>query len=145
MSMRKPYDRGQFPQKNKTEAEIRLAPKFDTEEASKSGHNLWKRRRLFDKGTKVGTSFETSKIYDARFYDKKLFHIINLDASATLTYQIWACTDPEKWHQLTPTTDPTVSAGEEAYETSYEPFAFYKVLAKGSASCSLAVYAGAQK
>lgn len=138
---RQPYDRGQFPQKNKTETEIRLDPKFDTEEASKSGHNLWKRRRLFEPKTTVGTTYVDSKVFDARFLKDKLFHIINRDTVNNLLYKVLACVDPSKWHELADSDDVsewTITANAtgdaEDYQSSTEAWAFYKLQVKSSAA-----------
>jgi len=148
MSIREPYDRGQFPQRNKTEHEIRLEPNKDTEEATKSGHNLWKRRRLFDKGTKVGTTYVDSKIFDARFYKDKAFHIINRDVTNNLLYKILACINPTKWHEIQVETTITAVATADAddYQTSSETWAFYKVQVKSSASTvEVEAYASGRK
>ena len=135
-------------QRNKTETEIRLDPRYDTEEASKSGHNLWKRRRLFDKGTKVGTTYEDSKIFDARFYKNKLFHIINRDTTNDILYKIFACMNPSKWHELQAETTITANATGDAddYQTSTENWAFYKVQCKSSAgTVEVEAYGSGQK
>ena len=131
--MSTPYN---FGQRNKTEQEIRLDPKFDTEEVSKSGHNLFKRRRLFDKGTKVGTTYVNSKIYDARFIKDKLVHIINKDDTNNLLYKWLACVNPTKWHEIQPETTITHNATGDAddYQTNTEAWAFYKLQCKSSAS-----------
>ena len=133
--MRKPYDRGQYTQRNKTELDIRLDPKYDTEEISKSGHNLCKRRRLFEKGTKVGTTYQDSLIFDARFYKEKLFHIINRDKTNNLLYKILACVNPTKWHEVQAETTITANATGDAddVQTHTESWAFYKVQCKSSA------------
>ena len=143
---RQPYDRGQFQQKNQTEAEIALDHKFDTEEASKSGHNLFKRRRLFDKGTKVTTTYVDSKIFDARFYKDKLVHIINKDDTNNLLYKWLACVNPTKWRELQPETTITPTSPNDDYQTNTEPFAFYKLQVKSSAgSVEVEAYMEAQK
>ena len=145
MSYRQPYDYGHFQQKNKTEQEITLDPKFDTEEVSKSGHNLYKRRRLFEKNHKVGTTYEDSKIYDARFIERKVFTIKNLDDTNNLLYKILACIDPEDWHTICAET-PITPADKKAFEFDDGSWAFYKVQCKSSASTvGLAVYVGGQK
>lgn len=135
MSERQPYDRGMFTQRNKTEREIRLDPEYDTEEVSKSGNNLSKRRRLFDLGTKVGTSYVDSAIFDARFYKEKLVHIINRDTTNNLLYKWLACVNPTKWIEIQPETTITKNATGDAddYQTNSEPFAFYKLQCKSSA------------
>lgn len=148
MSMREPYDRGQFAQRNKTEMEIALDPKFDTEEISKSGHNLSKRRRLFDKGTKVGTTYVDSKIFDARFYKEKLVHIINRDTTNNLLYKWLACINSTKWKEIQTETTITANATGDAddYQTNTEPFAFYKLQCKSSAgTVEVEAYMEAQK
>ncbi|MBA7493426.1 hypothetical protein ES702_03984 [subsurface metagenome] len=133
MSERKPYDRGQFNQRNKSEVEIRLDPRFDTEEATKSGHNLWKRRRLWEKGTKVGTTYTVSKIFDARFYKQKLFSIANLDGTNNLLYKIEACINPSQWHEIC--AESTITpANKRAFEWDDGIWAFYRVWVKSSAS-----------
>jgi len=133
---RRPYDRGHFAQRNKTETEIRLEPKFDTEEISKSGHNLFKRRRLFEPKTTVGTTYVDSKVFDARFYKEKLFHIINRDTTNDLLYKILPCVNPTKWHELQAETTITANATGDAdnYQTSTENWAFLKIQAKSSAA-----------
>lgn len=140
--MSEPYN---FGQKNKTEQEIRLDPKFDTEEVRKSGHNLYKRRRLFDKGTKVGTTYVKSKVYDARFIKEKIFTFKNLDSSNNLLYKIEACIDPEDWHEICP--EKTVTPTDVSkYEYDDGAWAFYRVQCKSSASTvELASYAGGLK
>ena len=136
---RQPYDKGQFPQRNKTEGEVRLDPRYDTEETSKSGHNLWKRRRLFDPNTKVAAIYVDSKIFDARFYKEKLFIIINRDKVNNLLYKVLACIDPAKWHELeyNGTAEQTITANAagdaDDYQTSTEGWAFYKLQVKSSA------------
>ena len=99
MTIRVPYDRGQFNQRNKTEMEIRLDPKFDTEEATKSGHSLWKRRRVLDKKT-TSNDYGDSKIFDARFYKEKIVSIKNVHASNVAKYKVLGCIDPTQWHEL---------------------------------------------
>lgn len=135
MSERKPYDRGMYFQRNKTEKEIRLEPKYDTEEVSKSGHSLFKRRRLFDLGTKVGTTYVDSAIFDARFLKDKLVHIINRDTTNNLLYKWLACVNPSKWHEIQAETTITANASGDAddYQTNSEAFAFYKLQVKSSA------------
>ena len=145
MSFREPYDRGQFQQRNKSEQEITLDPKFDTEEISKSGHNLYKRRRLFPKNHKVGTTYEDSKIYDARFIKEKIFTLKNLDDTNNLLYKILACIDPEDWHEICAETTITPTDIRK-FEFDDGCWSFYKVQCKSSASTvGLAVYAGGQK
>ena len=131
---RRPYDRGQFQQRNKREAETSL--RANTEEISKSGHNLFKRRRLFDPKTKVGTIYVDSTIFDARFYKDKLFHIINRDKTNNLLYKILACVDPTKWHEIQAETTITANATGDAddYQTSTENWAFWKIQVKSSAA-----------
>lgn len=136
MGFRLPYSEGQYHQRNKTEREIKLSEKFDTEEIRKSGHNLFKRRRLFDAGTKVGTSYVDSKIFDARFFKEKLIHIINRDTTNNLLYKVLACVNPTKWVEIVTETTITANASGDAddYETNSEPWAFYKIQVKSSAS-----------
>ena len=131
---RRPYDRGQFQQRNKREAETSL--RANTEEISKSGHNLFKRRRLFDPKTKVGTTYVDSAIFDARFIKEKLVHIINRDATNNLLYKWLACINPSKWVEIMPETTITANAtgNAEDYQTNSEPFAFYKLQVKSSAA-----------
>lgn len=148
MSVRKPYDRGMFHQRNKTELEIRLEQKFDTEEVSKSGNNLSKRRRLFDVGTKVGTAYVDSKIFDARFYKTMLFHIINRDKTNNLLYKILACVNPTKWHELQSETTIIANATGDAdtYHKSTGAWAFFKIQVKSSASIvEVEAYGAGQK
>jgi len=134
-----------FTQRNKTEREIRLEPKYDTEEATKSGHNLWKRRRLFPKNHKVGTTYEEGAIFDARFLKNKHFTFLNLDPTNNLLYKIEACIDPEDWHEICPESTVT-PANVRAYEYDDGTWAFYKVSCKSSAgTVGLAVYACGQK
>ena len=145
---RRPYDRGQFHQRNKTELDVRLDPKFNTEEISKSGHNLFKRRRLFDKGTKATTTYADSKIFDARFFKEKLFHIINRDITNNLLYKVLACVDPSKWHELAPETTITANAtgDADAFEFDDGCWAFYKLQVKSSAATvEVEAYASGQK
>lgn len=145
---RRPYDRGMYQQRNKTEQEIRLDPRYDTEEVSKSGHNLFKRRRLYDKGTKVGTTYQDSLIFDARFYKEKLVHIINRDKTNNLLYKWLACINPTKWIEIMPETTITANAtgNAEDYQTNSEPFAFYKLQCKSSAgTVEVEAYMDAQK
>ena len=137
---------GVYGQRNKTESEIALDPKFDTEEISKSGHNLSKRRRLFDKGTKVGTTYVDSKIFDARFYKEKLVHIINKDPTNNLLYKWLACVNPTKWREIQPETTITPATPNDDYQTNTEPFAFYKLQCKSSAgTVEVEAYMEAQK
>ena len=146
---RLPYNRGQFPQKNKTETEIRLDPKFDTEEASKSGHNLYKRRRLFDPKTTVGTTYVDSKVFDARFFKEKVFHILNKDAGINLTYKVLACNNPTMWKPLEDrdgNSEFTVLPTKSDYQTSTEAWAFYKLQVKSaSSSVEVEAYASGRK
>ena len=145
MSEREPYDRGQLQQRNITEREISLSEKYDTEKGSKSGHNLFKRRRLFDPNTKVGTTYVDSKIFDARFYKEKLVHIINKDVTNNLLYKWLACVNPTKWIEIMPETTIT-PANVDDYQTNSEPFAFYKLQCKSSASTvEVEAYMEAQK
>jgi len=125
-----------YGQKVKYESDIPLLKDKDTEEVHKSGDNLFKRRRLFDSGTKVGTTYEDSKIFDARFYYEKLFHIINRDNTNNLLYKILACVNPTKWYTIVPETTITANAtgDADAYETNSEPWAFFKLQCKSSAS-----------
>jgi len=135
-----------FSQRNKTEQEITLPEKFDTETGKKSGHNLHKRRRLFDKGTKVTTTYVDSKIFDARFYKDKLVHIINKDDTNNLLYKWLACVNPTKWRELQPETTITPATPNDDYQTNTEPFAFYKLQCKSSAgSVEVEAYMEAQK
>lgn len=141
--LKTPYNLGQ---KNKTEQAIRLEPKFDTEEVSKSGHNLFKRRRLFDLGTKVGTTYIDSKVFDARFFKEKLVHIINKDDTNNLLYKWLACVNPTKWHEIQPETTITPTAPNDDYQTNTEAWAFYKLQCKSSASTvEVEAYMEAQK
>ncbi|GAI29877.1 unnamed protein product [marine sediment metagenome] len=148
MSERRPYDRGQFHQRNKSEGAIKLDDRFDTEEISKSGHNLFKRRRLFEPKTTVGTTYVDSKIFDARFYKEKLFHLINRDITNNLLYKVLACVDPSKWHELCPETTITANATGDADEYEFDDgcWAFYKIQVKSSAATvELEAYASGQK
>jgi len=146
---RQPYDGGQFPQRNKTETEIRLDPRFDTEEATKSGHSLWKRRRLFEVGHKVGTTYEDSKIFDARFFKEKTFHILNKDTGINLTYKVLACNNPSIWETLEDrdgNSEFTVLPTKSDYQTSTEGWAFYKLQVKSaSSSVEVEAYASGRK
>lgn len=132
MSMRRPYDRGQFNQRNKTEVEIRLDPKFNTEEVSKSGHNLFKRRRVLDKLT-TSDDYQDSKIFDARFYKEKIVSIKNTHASNVAKYKVMGCIDPTIWHELV--AEATLAGGASikldssvtGAEQLGKPFAFIKI------------------
>jgi len=132
MSMRNPYDRGQFPQRNKTEAEIRLDPRFDTEEASKSGHSLWKRRRVLDQFT-TSDDYKDSEIFDARFYKDKAISIKNIHAANVAKYKVLGCIDPTIWHELV--AEATLAAGASisldstvtGAEQLRKPYAFIKI------------------
>ena len=129
---RRPYDRGQFAQRNKTEVEIRLDPKFNTEEISKSGHKLFKRRRVLDKVT-TSDDYQDSKIFDARFYKEKIVSIINTHAANVAKYKVLGCIDPTIWHELV--VEATLEAGASikldssvtGAEQLGKPFAFIKV------------------
>lgn len=123
-----------YGQSNKTEAALELLPNFNTEQITKSGHNLYKRRRLFPKGTKVGTTYVDSLIFDARFIEKKLVHIVNKDATNNLLYKWFACVNPTKWHEIHAETTITPAAPNDDYQTNSEPFAFYKLQCKSSAA-----------
>lgn len=125
-------DEGVYGQKNKSEEEIRLEPKFDTEEVSKSGHTLYKKRRAFDKKT-TSNAYEDSKIFDARFYKEKIVSIKNIHASNVAKYKVLGCIDPTQWHELVAeatlnagasiTLDSTVTGAEKLGK----PYAFIKI------------------
>jgi len=127
--LKTPYNYGQ---KNKTEQEIRLEPKFDTEEVSKSGHNLYKRRRVLDKKT-TANAYEDSKIFDARFYKEKIVSIKNIHASNVAKYKVLGCIDPTIWHELV--AEATLNAGASikldssvtGAEELGKPLAFIKI------------------
>ncbi len=132
MSMRRPYDRGQFNQRNKTEVEIKLNPRFDTEEISKSGHNLFKRRRVLDKFT-TSDDYQDSKIFDARFYKEKIVTIKNTHAANGAKHKVLGCIDPSIWHELV--AEATLAAGASitldssiaGSEQLGKPYAFIKI------------------
>ena len=132
MSDRQPYDRGQFTQRNKTEAEIALSPKFDTEEIRKSGHSLWKRRRVLDKKT-TADAYEDSKIFDARFYKEKVVSMKNVHSANVAKYKVLGCIDPTIWHEII--AEATLNAGASikldssvtGAEQLGKPFAFIKI------------------
>jgi len=132
MSDRLPYDRGQFPQRNKTEAEIRLDPRYDTETATKSGNSLWERRRVLDQFT-TSNSYEDSKIFDARFYKDKAISIKNIHATKVAKYKVLGCIDPSIWHELV--AEATLAAGASialdstvtGAEQLRKPYAFIKI------------------
>ena len=121
-----------FPQKNKTEADIALDPKFDTEEASKSEHHLWKRRRVLDNFT-TSDSYQDSKIFDARFLKEKIVSMKNFHASNCAKYKVLGCLDPTIWHELVAEAqleggasiklDSSVTGAEQLGK----PFAFIKI------------------
>ena len=132
MTYRQPYDRGQFYQKNKTEQEITLDPKFNTEEVSKSGHNLYKRRRVLDKIT-TSDDYKDSKIFDARFYKEKIVSIKNTHSANVAKYKVLGCIDPTQWHELV--AEATLNGGASiALDSSVtgaeqlgKPYAFIKI------------------
>jgi len=127
MTMNEPYNYGQ---RNKEEQEISIDPRFNTEEVSKSGHNLYKRRRVLDKCT-TKNEFQDSKIFDARFYNQKLITIKNTHASNAGKYILLACIDPSQW--ITLKSETTITAGETVKIDSSDvaqlarPFAFIKI------------------
>ena len=134
-----------FHQTRKTEIASKLLDQYDTESSKKSGHNLYKRRRLFPKNHKVGTTYEGSKIFDARFYKEKIFTLKNHDDTNNLLYKILACIDPEDWHPIC-TETPITPTDKRAFEFDDGCWAFYQVWAKSSAgSVGLTVFAGGQK
>jgi len=121
-----------FGQRNKSEQEIRLSPKFDTEEVSKSGHNLYKRRRVLDKKT-TADAYADSKIFDARFYKEKIISIKNTHASNVAKYKVLGCIDPTQWHELV--AEATLAGGASikldssvtGAEELGKPYAFIKI------------------
>jgi hypothetical protein len=131
--------------KKQTETAMSIGQEANTEEAVKE-RTLWKRRRLFGNyalnQSKVQAEIVTdewmdSKIFDARFYRNKIFHIINQDLSNSLNYQILGCIDPSSWHIVKAST--ALAAGIEGYETSIEPWAYYKIQVDNTVPASAAL------
>ena len=123
---------GVYGQKNKTEKDIRLAPKFDTEELSKSGHTLWKRKRVFDRFP-TANDYQDSLIFDARFLKEKAVSIQNSHSANVLKYKVLACIDPSIWHTiiaeatLNGATSVALDSSVTGAEQLGKPYAYLKI------------------
>lgn len=109
---------------NKTEQDIRLEPKFDTEEGSKSDHNLGKKRRVLDKEVTID-AYQDSKVFDMRFYKDILISIKEVGGVNAIKYNVLACIDPTIWETLA--SDIPVSQSSSKYYTVSDAWLFIKV------------------
>jgi hypothetical protein len=105
-----------------------IKPHMTEERIKTTKPTLYKRARVFT-SKPLSDNWEDSLIFDARLYKHKIIHIIN-ESGNSLDYQILACVDPNHWHTLLPSV--SLAGNSDTYETSSEPWAYYKIRAKNT-------------
>lgn len=123
-----------YMQTNKTEVDSRILDEFSTEDLSKSGEHLFKRRRVYQRNQQLGTEYLNSIVFDARFFKEMVIHVVNTDGADGLTFKVQGCIDPNHWVDLDEAgvTEFAVLAGAEKVLQLSVAWAFIRLQAKNT-------------
>lgn len=106
---------------------IKLTKRRERLHSSKT-RSAFKRIRLFDKNTLLGTTYVDSHIFDARLYKAAFMYLKNTNATLGIKYKVLACIDPDFWKEIKAETD--LAAQDVATLSITDLWAFIKIQAK---------------
>jgi len=118
---------GVYGQSDRKDTATRLL-KFQERVDSSKTRSKFKRIKLYEDNTLLGTTYEDSKIFDARLYKAPFLYLKNTNATLGMKYKVLACIDPDFWKEIVAETD--LAAQAVATLSITDAWAFIKVQAK---------------